>query len=259
MLATIIAVTLAIQEVPHWEPSALTSVDTFDTVKRQEFGAIRSHFVRKSDRTNVVIRYSALNGEPAELFGFSEYNLNREYSSSISTIPIAIRYLRKLPTGRLNILATTNFELIRISISSELEQEPRAGMRVKQPKPFDFTDELPYWEKLTREAVAKAASRRLKASQSINIAGTQTPSMYSADSRTTFVNASQIASNLSFQLTSDELERTSTLTKQGKPTLTFAAGANAFKKGDIWINLPDTTILINGELWVPTTVLEHLN
>lgn len=44
---------------------------------------------------------------------------------------------------------------------------------------------------------------------------------------------------------------TAQATRGGRPAMIFVAGANSYKHGSDWVPMGDTTVLIDGELWVP--------
>ncbi len=112
--------------------------------------------------------------------------------------------------------------------------------------------ELSLAEDIARYGLAAYRGWRTDPAGTVSFAGANLTARKSKLNTTKFVRLKSLASAAGWSLATGAHGITGQATKPGRQTTIFVAGANAYKRGAQWIDLPDTTVLVDGELWVPT-------
>jgi|GEM_PF-5636141 len=190
----------------------------------------------------------------------ANYNLIINHDT-IKNLPLSSEYGYFLEPGVLNTYAIGSSADVRVRIDAPSEDKIRPGHRLPVHEEWDMEKLRMLAENATRYSFAAFSGYQCVPTELTTIfSGDSLKTLQLVATRTYYVQLQDVANAIrNYQLVASADSLSAQLSSSGRPTFLFVAGANAFKKGDTWIDLPDTTVLINGELWVPTTVLEHLN
>jgi hypothetical protein len=238
-----------------------------------------------SQYQNAVTRYTSVNKDDFDYAGTSIQTKLRfdcrifpgsvsDYQSLEFVADINAKYTHQTPSGaplqfgyivsNTGVLvghAFSGAEISRVQIIPPPENFVRPGKTGPMPQQIDYNELLPFVERLLRYHCASLAGYYSKvSSESVTLNGSSFAKRIDRESGTDYVNLRDIATFLKFSI-SDIIPENSIGLKISKPdqeSLEFYMATNTFKKGEQYLQMRDSTILINGELWVPTTVLDHL-
>lgn len=239
---------------PIWEPKLLdqNSFEVKSISKRSYRGEERSSRVR--------FWTQAYSGSLEEFRSFERVaDSNAVYSHNTpSSAPLLFGYI--VSNGTLTSHATDGMEISRVMLTSPMENSIRPGKTGLMPQETEFEDFLPFVERILRYQVATLKGRN----SSINlppfsILNNTFERRTDSNSGVDFVKLKDIALFLKYSV-SDIIPDNPIGLKISKPdqeSLEFYMATKTFRKGNQYLDMRDSTILINGELWVPTEVIDH--
>lgn len=240
----------------YWEPSLLDSA-IFEIVEKRQKSL---QCIEIDSKINFDMRLHP--GSESD-YQSLEYvaDVHAKYThQTASGAPLRFGYIVSA-TGVLTGHATTGGEISRIRIIPPPEDFVRPGKTGPMPQQIDYNELLPFVERLLRYHSASLAGHYSQlATNPVSFNGTTFEQRVDSKSNVNYVKLKDIALFLKYSIS--DIVPTNPIglriTKPNQNSLEFYMAANSFKKGEEYLELPDTTILINGELWVPTTVLDHL-